>query len=225
MATVRRQPVSLIVATRGRAEFLPDTLASAMVALRAGDELIVVESGDGGAGTALAPLAAGPARTEHIRVDRPGKSYQVNLGLRAASTEVLLFTDDDVRISPGWPDAMASCFEDPTVGAAFGRIWGLTMVPGSDGPPSVRQGEAPYETWDFAHGAAMAMRKPAIRDVGGFDERLGPGARAHGEEHDLVLRLRGRGWRVVIADAPPVQHLDWRSQEEQWQNALIYERG
>jgi GT2 family glycosyltransferase len=71
----------------------------------------------------------------------------------------------------------------------------------------------------------MALRRRAVLDVGGFDERLGPGAPAHGEEHDMVLRLREREWRVVFVNAPPVQHLEWRRDEEQRCNALVYERG
>jgi GT2 family glycosyltransferase len=225
MATDSRLPVSLIIATRGRAEFLPDALVSAAGALRAGDALIVVESGGSGAAAAIAGLAERRVRIEYMHVDRSGKSHQLNLGVRTATTDVLLFTDDDVRVDPGWADAMAASFEDPGVGAAFGRIRGLTMAPGFDGPPSVPLGEAPYETWDFAHGAAMALRRPAVTQVGGFDERLGPGAPAHGEEHDLVLRLRERSWRVVLTDAPPAQHLEWRKDQEQRRNALVYERG
>jgi GT2 family glycosyltransferase len=185
----------------------------------------VVESGEGGAAAALWPLAGGVARIEHIRVDRPGKSHQLNLGVRGASGEVLLFTDDDAQLDPAWPDAMTGCFADQTVGAAFGRVQGLTMAPGFDAPPLIPDGDAPYETWDFAHGVAMALRRTAIKQVGGFDERLGPGAPAHGEEHDMVVRLRERGWRVVIAGAPPIRHLDWRSEEEERRNALVYERG
>jgi hypothetical protein len=71
----------------------------------------------------------------------------------------------------------------------------------------------------------MAVRRRAAIEVGGFDERLGPGAPLHGEEHDMVLRLQEAGWLVHIADAPPVEHLDWRSEQETRRNLLVYSRG
>jgi GT2 family glycosyltransferase len=71
----------------------------------------------------------------------------------------------------------------------------------------------------------MAVRTAAAWQVGGFDERLGPGAAAVGEDHDFLLRVRERGWRVVVAPAQPVQHLDWRDEEQDRRNALGYERG
>ena len=115
--------------------------------------------------------------------------------------------------------------DDPQVAIAFGRVEGLTHLPGaarSDGPPP---GDAPFVTWTYAHGASFAVRREALVDIGGFDERLGPGAPAHGEEHDVLLRLREHGWHAVIAAAPAVTHLDWRDADQAMANVLVYERG
>src|SRR3546814_18233591 len=71
----------------------------------------------------------------------------------------------------------------------------------------------------------MALRRHAAIEVGGFDERLGPGAPLHGEEHDLVLRLYEAGWQGVVADAPVVEHLDWRDDSDRLANLLVYSRG
>jgi glycosyltransferase involved in cell wall biosynthesis len=221
----RRPSASAIVCTRGRAALLPDCLRSLAGALTEGDELIVVESGSSGAGDAITALGTVAPRTVHLHVDRPGKCHQLNLGIRAAKSDLLLLTDDDVRVEPSWPDEMTACFDDPTVGIACGRVRGLTMAPGFDRPAAVAAGEAPFETWTFAHGAAMAVRTAAAWDAGGFDERLGPGAPAVGEDHDFLLRVRERGWRVMVAAAQPVQHLDWRTEDQERRNAVGYERG
>jgi GT2 family glycosyltransferase len=61
--------------------------------------------------------------------------------------------------------------------------------------------------------------------VGGFDERLGPGAPVHGEEHDIVLRLQEAGWDVRVAAAPVVEHLEWRGAAATRENLLVYSRG
>lgn len=217
--------ISAIVCTRGRAEMLPDCLASLVAGLRDGDELIVVESGEGGAEQAIQRLGSPDPNVVHIRVDRPGKCHQLNLGIRAARGDVLLLTDDDVRVDPDWPDAMAAPFQDLAVGIVCGRIRGLTNAPGFGPAPDMPTGEAPYETWTFAHGAAMAVRTIAAFEAGGFDERLGPGRDAVGEDHDFLLRVRERAWRIEVSDAVPAQHLEWRSEDENLHNALAYERG
>ena len=220
-----RLPVSAIVCTKGRGHLLQDCLTSLAGTLREGDELIVVESGGSTAADVFDGLGTVEAHTVHLQVEPPGKCRQLNAGIRAAHATVALLTDDDVRVDQTWADEMARCFDDPTVGIACGRVLGLSRVPGSDAPPALPAGEAPFETWRFAHGAAMAVRREAAFDAGGFDERLGPGTPAGGEDHDFVLRVRSRSWRVVVADAPPVRHLEWRTSQEERANALSYERG
>jgi hypothetical protein len=164
--------------------------------------------------------------TRLVPVPGGGKSRQLNAGVAAADAAILLFTDDDCRVVARWPDALCAALADPTVGIAFGAVEGLTHAPGGDRAPSgPPPGEAPSATWTYAHGASFAVRREALEAVGGFDERLGPGAPAHGEEHDLLLRLREAGWRAVIADAPPVVHVEWRDASEEHANALVYERG
>ena len=105
-----------------------------------------------------------------------------------------------------------------------GPVRGLSGVRSVDVPP-LAPGAPPAVTWEYANGAAMAVRRRAVLDLGGFDERLGPGAPVHGEEHDLVLRLQEAGWQARIADAPPVRHLDWRDEPETRRNLLVYSRG
>jgi len=217
-----RPAVSVIVATRDRPDFLPDCLGSIAAELTDDDELIVAETGDSAVAAAAGALAH-PIVHLHSRVG--GKSRQLNEAVAEASNPILLFTDDDCRTSPGWVEGMAAPFsDDERTAIAFGPVVGLTHLPGEpvEGPPP---GDAPFVTWTYAHGASLAVRRAACLSVGGFDVRLGPGAPAHGEEHDLLLRLREGGWRAVIADAPPVRHLDWRDDAQTLANLLVYERG
>lgn len=217
--------MTAILCTANRTDLLARTLGGLAAALREGDELMVVETGGDGAGDVLAGLGPLAPAARHMRVEPPGKCRQLNAGLRVAQGEIILLTDDDVQVTPSWADEMSAPFDDPEVGLVCGPVRGLSRVPGIEeaaGPPP---GEAPYETWRFAHGAAMAVRRRAAVDAGGWDERLGPGASAVGEDHDFVLRVRERGWKVMVAAAAPVTHLDWRSVEEDQANALAYERG
>jgi GT2 family glycosyltransferase len=208
-----------------RTALLRDALAHLSSCLGDGDELIVAEAGGNAAAAVLEGLRPVAARLVHLTVDPPGKCRQLNAAIRMAQGEVLLLTDDDVRVPSGWADAMAAPFVDPQIGLACGRVRGLSRVPGVEEDPGLPPGPAPVEPWRFAHGAAMAVRRRAAAEAGGFDERLGPGTPACGEDHDFVLRVRAQGWRVVIANADPVVHMDWRSAQENRRNALAYERG
>lgn len=209
----------------GRAELLRDSLSSLVQGLRETDQLIVSEAGGAAAASILDGLRPAPAELVHLRVDPPGKCRQLNHAILAASGEVLLLTDDDVRVPSDWAEAMVTPFQDPGIGLACGRVRGLSRVPGTEqdsGPPP---GEAPFEPWRFAHGAAMAVRRSAALQAGGFDERLGPGTPACGEDHDFVLRVRSGGWRIAITAGEAVEHMDWRSSDENVSNALAYEKG
>ena len=219
-----RPRAAAVVATRDRPQLLADAVRSLAAILAEGDELIVAEAGDSGAAAALAAVE-GP-ETRLVPVAGGGKSRQLNAAVATTAAPVLLFTDDDCRVPAGWREALCAALADDAVGIAFGPVAGLTSAPGAPevvpGPPP---GEAPLATWTYAHGASFAVRREAFDAVGGFDERLGPGAPAHGEEHDLLLRMREAGWRAVVADAPAVAHVEWRDPAEEARNALVYERG
>ena len=211
-----------LVCTRDRSELVPPALHSLAAALGPADELIVVEHGAEAAATATSSI---DAACTVLRSARPGKSRQLNIGVTAARGDVLVCTDDDCRVDPTWARAMAAPFQDPAVGAVFGPVVGLDGAGSDPGPAALRSGLAPDRTWRFANGAAMALRRDAVLAVGGFDERLGPGAPLHGEEHDVVLRLREAGWEIRIADAPPVRHVEWRTPAERQRNLEVYSRG
>ena len=220
-AAAGRPAATVVVCTLGRPELLAGCLESVAAAMRAGDELIVV-SADGAGLTD--PTADLEVAARWLQADQPGKSRQLNQAVRAAKGEIVVITDDDCVVAPGWVDGMVGAFASADVGAAFGPVRGLSSVPGP-AAPVLPAGPAPIEYWVYAHGAAMAIRRPALVEVGGFDERLGPGAPAHGEEGDVVLRLVERGWTCRIAGAPVVEHREWRSADEEARNLLVYERG
>lgn len=217
-----RARVAVVIATYNRPTMLPDCAASIVADLAPHDEFVVSEGGDSHARSAVAKLSR-PASV--ITVDDGGKSRRINGGVAVTTAPILVFTDDDCLVAPGWVEGMVAPFADPTVGVAFGPVRGLSQLPGEEGagPPV---GEAPFVTWTYAHGSSVAVRRDALLAIGGLDERLGPGSPAGaGEDHDLVLRLRERGWRAVIAAAPPVEHMDWRDPEQDASNQLVYERG
>jgi glycosyltransferase involved in cell wall biosynthesis len=220
-ATDERPPVTVVLPTHARPEFLQDCVRSVTADLASDDRLVVVECCNP---EARDLLAAGDHRIVHLARPHEGKSAKLNAAARSCASDVLLLTDDDCRVPQGWIDGMCRPFRNPAVGVAFGPVIGLSSPPGA-GPSHLAPGPAPPELWAYSHGASMAVRRRALADIGGFDERLGPGARVHGEEADLVLRLAADGWSCELAPAPPVEHLEWRDAAETMGNLLVYERG
>jgi GT2 family glycosyltransferase len=55
-------------------------------------------------------------------------------------------------------------------------------------------------------GANMGFRASALRQVGPFDERLGPGACGHEEETEMSARLRSAGFKIGYAPEALVYH-------------------
>lgn len=215
---VTRPRVSVVIATRDR----PRTLAVALVAagdvMGPRDELIVVDSASSGQDTRAVVSAHGAI---YLRADVPGVSIARNLGARHARGDVLAFTDDDCRPRTGWTDAFADAFVDPRVGLAVGPVTGTGGGSAADvggrGPIRWRWPDDPAQ---FGSGASMAVRRTAFLDVGGFDERLGPGASVRaGEDHELFLRLLWSGWEAAFT---PRAHVDHDDQRDRWATLHLF---
>lgn len=88
--------VSVIIPTLNEAEWLPRLLADLAQQTRAPDEVLVVDGGSTDATVAIAEAAGARA----IRGPRRGAASQRNTGALAASGDVLVFVDADVRLPP-----------------------------------------------------------------------------------------------------------------------------
>ena len=203
--------VTVVLCTRDRAELLHGAVAAIQAALRPGDELVVVDSASVD-GQAVAPAREAGARV--VRAERPGLSRARNVGLAAAATPLIAFTDDDCRPAADWIERLAAGFEDPAVGFVTGRVdadrTGRMAVSCMVDPEPRRHrlGDDPFA---LGVGANMAVRADAAAQVGGFDERLGAGAPLRaGEDVDLWWRLLQDGWEGRYRPDARVSHVQWR---------------
>jgi glycosyltransferase involved in cell wall biosynthesis len=208
---------SVIVCTRNRADLLEVTLRSLLADRPATDwELIVVDNASTDRTRAVVDACRAGApdglRVEHLVEDRLGHSHARNRGIAAARGEVVFLADDDVRVEPGFVDALVAAFDEPDVLAAGGKV-----VPEWPSPPprwmSLRNasllaltdyGDEPRDLVgdEFPIGASMAIRASELAGEA-FDTRLGHrgGAYFGFDEYDLFQRLRERGRLVYCPDA------------------------
>ena len=202
--------LSIIVAAHARPAALARLLQSLAPQLVPGlHELFVAENG--GAAPALIDTAG--LELTHLHDPRLGKCRIQNRAIALASGEVDVFLDDDVVAAPGYVSAVQRFFDDyPQFAAMKGRVAAAqdpVTVAGVMASyldlPLVDHGDKVLEVRGVI-GANMAYRASALRLVGPFDERLGPGAAGHEEETEMSQRLRRAGFRVGYAPDALVWH-------------------
>jgi glycosyltransferase involved in cell wall biosynthesis len=217
MAGAGSSSLSVVVPTRDRPQLLEACLASLQATVGPDDEIVVVDS------ASRSPAVERVTRdhaVRYLRCPRPGTSRARNLGWRAASHDLVAFVDDDVRVLPGWAAAMRSAFADPHVAFATGRI---LLPPGTewtDVPVATVEDPNPsiLDTGTggvLGHGANAAARRSALDAVGGFDERMGPGADLRAaEDNDLWDRLLAAGCEGRYEPEATAWHEQWRSRRQ-----------
>lgn len=184
-----RGRVSVVVPVLDEELALPELLAGLTGAPGAEDraeEVIVVDGGSRDRSAAIATLH-GAVVLESAR----GRGRQLANGARAASGEILLFLHADMRLEPGALAALRLAFGDPRVVAS-----GLRQRVDSSARFYrwiERAADLRVRLGRVYGDSALAVRRSAYEDVGGFREL------PLFEDIDLCKRLRRRG-RIALVD-------------------------
>ncbi len=144
----------------------------------------------------------------HLTENRVQSSYAArNTGIRAASGEILAFTDADCRPAPNWLEALVQPFVNPSVGAVAGEIVamrGKTLLEEfADRQDTLSQKHTlAHPFCPYGQTANLAIRRIALEKVGLFRPYLTTGGDA-----DICWRiLRQTDWQIEFAPAAVVQH-------------------
>ncbi len=144
-----------------------------------------------------------------------------NVGIRAATGEILAFTDADCRPNPNWLESLIAPFEESAVGLVAGEIRSLP------GDTLLEHYAARQETLSQKHTLAhpfcpygqtanLAVRYQVFEQVGLFRPYLTTGGDA-----DLCWRiLRETSWQMRFAERAIVRHrhrATWAELRSQWQ--------
>jgi len=160
---------------------------------------------------------------------QPGLNWARARAIRHAKTEVVLFTDDDVVVDPGWIDAMRAPFSDAQVGAVTGLALPLELETeaqrmfedyGGFSRGFRRLEFAAPETPPAASGrvgagASMAFRRSLAEELGLFEVELdcGTATRSGGDTYAFYRLLR-RGLRIVYTPDAIVWHRHRREMKQ-----------
>lgn len=207
--------VSILICTRDRAAALRDTLSSlSRVTVPRGwkVDLLVIDNGSrDGTREVVEAARFGFGRARCLVETVPGVASARNCGLGAAEGEVLLWTDDDVRLPANWIERMAEPIRrghmDAVaggVGLGFGRTraWMGPCLRSwfacSDGLSVERPGRM--------IGANMAFHRRVLSSNARFDPVLGPGALGMGEETLFSYQIERKGYVIGSAFDVVVEH-------------------
>jgi GT2 family glycosyltransferase len=216
-APQRARPVSVVVYTRDQPQELAGCLDSLLAQRRPADEIVIVD--DGSVGPAARRIAAERPRTVYRRQEPRGRAAARNVGLRAATHELIAFTDDVVRYHPLWLDRLVQPLEQSRVMATAGlvlpfeieteaqyvceRAWSLGRGyrPRSfDRSFLQRSASEATPVWEIGAGVSMAFRRNAFQQAGPFDESNGAA------ETDIWYRLLAQGWECRYEPAAVAYH-------------------
>ncbi|MGA2454059.1 MAG: glycosyltransferase family 2 protein [Solirubrobacteraceae bacterium] len=204
---------SIVVPTRARLPYLEVALSSiAPEAERAGAEVLVID--DAGPSTAARELAARFGARYEAHAHPLGLNVARNTGVERSHGELVVFVDDDVRVSPCWLQALLDAArEHPHVEVFTGPIRARLEGPGGWGSHTCGRERPPITTLElgerdtdtrYAWGANMAIRRSALERVGAFDVSLEHG----GDEQEWQERLRAStpDARVLYVAGASVEH-------------------
>ena len=200
---------TVIIPTHRRAQYLDVALAS-----------ITPQASALGAGVLVVDDGGDPATQEVARrhgadllVLEPARGLNAARNAAAAhaeASELLAYVDDDVRVRPGWLEALLAAHdrEPPEVGVLTGPIVARIedhafRTCGREGLPITFLDLGPADT-DAPHawGANMAVRRSALQRIGPFDESLG----LYGDEQEWQARLLAAGGRMRYIAAAALEH-------------------
>ena len=218
--------VSLVIPTYRRAEDALRCLGSVQLqVLEAFEVLLVDNSADAELRSRIETFnRAARVRAVYVHEPHLGLHNARHAGARAASGDVVVFTDDDAEFDPDWLAAYARRFDArPDMAAAGGRV-----LPKWDAPPpawlcSALQADPSMfpalSLLDLApdfrvspdgifFGVNMAVRRAALFDAGGFNPEIF-GERWLGDgETGLNRKLWARGQLVgYVPDALVYHHV------------------
>jgi glycosyltransferase involved in cell wall biosynthesis len=142
-----------------------------------------------------------------INQENQGLSAARNVGLRAATGDIIAYTDCDCMADPDWLTHLVARF----LSSDFGAVGGPNLPPPDSslvancvavspgGPTHVLLDD---EVAEHIPGCNMAFRREALEAIHGFD----PVFRAAGDDVDLCWRLQNKGYKIGFSAAALVWH-------------------
>lgn len=219
-----RPKFSVVIATYNRSAELRRTLESlSRLTPPDGWELIVVDnnSSDDTSAVVLGYARETTVPVRYVLETVQGRSAALNAGIEASCGDIIVTTDDDVRVEPDWLEQAGAALERLQCGYIGGRVlplWGATppaWLSERGGPhwaviALLDYGPTSVElTTRMPLGVNMAFRREVFDAVGGWDTRIGrkAGTLLGQEVREWCIRARAHGVRGFYVPEFRVRHV------------------
>jgi GT2 family glycosyltransferase len=182
-------------------------------------EVIVVNDGS----TDSTPAIVAEHDVRLINTENQGLATARNIGMRAATGEIIAYLDDDARPDRHWLSYLAATFDrdgyagvgGPNVPPPGSPALASCIAEAPGGPTHVLVSDREAE---HIPGCNMAFRKRALEEIGGFDPRF----RVAGDDVDLCWRLLAAGHKLGFNPAALVWHWPRNSIRGYWRQQRGY---
>jgi GT2 family glycosyltransferase len=161
-----------------------------------------------------------------IDVIHGGLSVARNVGLAAATGEIVAYTDADVRVDRDWLTYLIQPFLNSEVAGAGGLSlappdspWMAQCVARAPGGPT--HVLIDDRTAEHVPGCNMAFRRDALLAIGGFN----PIYLRAGDDVDVCWQFQARGWKIGFIAAAVVWHHHRASVGAFWRQQVGYGEG
>jgi GT2 family glycosyltransferase len=247
-------PITVVVCTRNRANYLADCLLSILRNSFTSFELLVVDQSSNNE-TWLLVKSLSDHRLRYVPTSTRGVAKSRNLAIKEAKGDFLFSTDDDCIVTEDWVSNMLQGFDTyPEVYAVFGRVLGYggqydsvahhfakseygmgTHATRGDGKIcnaliGIETAQVfsspclPYE--NVGSGNNVGFRKDIFDRIGDFCISLGTGTcMRSGEDVEFVYRMLKHNYKVLYSPRPLVYHNRWLNRAEELQLQKGYTLG
>ncbi len=236
--------VSIVILTYNSAEFVETCLESLANQTYPNYEIIVVDNASRDHTLArLAALSFSPEPKIITNKENLGCAGGNNVGWRASSGEVIVFLNPDTVVTKRWLETLVNALMSNAKAAIAGcKIYypnshriqhaGGILYPNGmsdhrgNGAEDVGQFDEQCEM-DYVTGAALAVRRSFLEQVGGLDEDYVP---AYYEETDLCYKAHKHGLKVIYVpeallyhyESPALKKLSRRFYEMYYRNRIRF---
>lgn len=205
--------LTVVIPTRNRPAFVRDCLVALAASTERHVEVRVMDQSDGDETRDVVDGMA-DGRFVYQRMPRLGACPARNLGAAQARAGVVAFLDDDCAPPPDWAATILHHFEgDSGLQFLFGDMVAPAEYPAGGEVPECRPSRLPgdagvRDVMRACTGGNMAARKALLRQVGGFDEMLGPSQPwVRCNDVSLAYKVVRSGARWAAPDDTAVVHL------------------
>ena len=207
LASLLDQPATVAASVQVVAEDHPDDLRRLLAGLATHPpsltwELVIVANAPSFQLEPVASLIPGVDPVLLSTSERLGWGDSRTLGMRRSRGEVTVLLDTSIEPTGDFLMPLLAAFDDPSVGLAGG--WGVTSGDGRQFE------EAPPGEVDAVEGYCLAVRRAALRAVGGVDRRFRFYRNA---DLDFSFAIRDAGWRAIRTEPLPVTKHEHRGYE------------